>query len=334
MNITHSEKLQVTLQVWQWVWCSLILIMGLFGNFMVFLVICKSEEAYRTSPFNKCILSLAIADFLLAIFSVSAYILSKSDFSHPDGLGGDVLCKLFIGYFITFWIAGVSVFMLVIISLERLRAVSQPLIARISPSPRKTNVAIASAWIGAFIIQTPTMIGIRYNPDNPSVGKYCEYHWEHKMMPHIIYVCYVSIQYFIPLIILFITFIRIRHELLKLTKTRRSDGTKTLDVYFQASTSSEDLEIDQCKVAIDRRRRSVRVVLTVVMAFLICWTPDHIMFFLFQYKRIKAVQWNSTVFQFGLLLCFTNSCINPILYAFQAKEFRNRCRNLLSGFFK
>ena len=297
--------------------------MGLFGNFMVFLVICKSDEAYRAAPFNKCILSLAIADFLLAIFSVPAYIVSKSDFSHPDGFGGDVLCKLYTGYFITFWIAGVSVFMLVIISLERLRAVSQPLIARINPSSRKTNVPIASAWIGAFIIQTPTMIGIRYNPDNPSVGKYCEYHWGHRMMPHIIYVCHITIQYFIPLIILFIAFIRIR-----------SDKRNTLDVDFQASTSLENLETDQCNVAIDRRRRSVRVVLTVVMAFLICWTPDHIMFFLFQYKRIRTVQWNSTVFQFGLLLYFTNSCINPILYAFQAKEFRNRCKSLLLSFFK
>ena len=332
-NITSSEHPEVTLHAWQLVWSVFILLLGIFGNIVVCLVIGKSEEAFRTSPFNKCILSLATADLLLVVFAIPVYLMVHSDFRHPSGVLGNVFCKLLTGYFIPFWIAGVSVFLLMIISLERLRAVSQPLVAMTDPSSRKINIAIAGAWIGAFILQIPTIIGRRYNPNNPSDGNYCEYRWNNKIVSHIIYGCYMTIQYLIPLITLFATFIRIWQVLSKSSLGKKSNSTSLTPEDMPTHASFAYTELNNYKIANERRHRSVLLCLTVVIAFCICWTPNNIMFFLYQYESVSATEWNSVAFEISLLLCFTNSCINPILYAFQAKEFRNRSKKLLSSCF-
>lgn len=72
-------------------------------------------------------------------------------------------------------------------------------------------------------------------------------------------------------------------------------------------------------------RRITRMVLVVVAAFIICWTPIHI----FILVKVLAPEVPETTdvmgaYFFCVALGYTNSSLNPILYAFLDENFK-RC---------
>ncbi|XP_070832162.1 C-X-C chemokine receptor type 1-like isoform X2 [Chaetodon trifascialis] len=80
-----------------------------------------------------------------------------------------------------------------------------------------------------------------------------------------------------------------------------------------------------------QRQRAMRVIVFVVVAFLLCWTPYHIAVMTDTFFRTKIVPYqcpariavDRAMFatqSLGLL----HSCVNPVLYAFVGEKFRNR----------
>lgn len=83
-----------------------------------------SPFSCRTS-INYLLMNLAIADMTVATFFMPQYIFNHT-FTHPDGLTGDVLCKLLTGGNFAWVGGGASVFTLVTIAIERYYAVTYP----------------------------------------------------------------------------------------------------------------------------------------------------------------------------------------------------------------
>ncbi|CAJ0943540.1 unnamed protein product [Ranitomeya imitator] len=72
-------------------------------------------------------------------------------------------------------------------------------------------------------------------------------------------------------------------------------------------------------------RRITRMVLVVVAAFIICWTPIHI--FVIVWTMVEIDKKNPYViasWHFCIALGYTNSSLNPVLYAFLDENFK-RC---------
>lgn len=80
-----------------------------------------------------------------------------------------------------------------------------------------------------------------------------------------------------------------------------------------------------------QRQRAMRVIIFIVAAFLLCWTPHHVTVMTDTFFRAKIVPYtcperravDQAMFgtqSLGLL----HSCINPVLYAFVGKKFRKR----------
>lgn len=72
-------------------------------------------------------------------------------------------------------------------------------------------------------------------------------------------------------------------------------------------------------------RRITRMVLVVVAAFIICWTPIHI--FVMVWTLVDIDKKNPYVvasLHFCIALGYTNSSLNPVLYAFLDENFK-RC---------
>ena len=85
-----------------------------------------------------------------------------------------------------------------------------------------------------------------------------------------------------------------------------------------------------------QRQKAMRVIVAVVVAFLLCWTPFHMATIVDTLMRAKLMENNCTkrnivdVAMFatqslGLLHC----CVNPVLYAFVGEKFRNRFLRML-----
>ncbi|NXY44175.1 BKRB1 protein, partial [Ceuthmochares aereus] len=82
--------------------------------------------------------------------------------------------------------------------------------------------------------------------------------------------------------------------------------------------------------------KATRLIFTVVLIFLLCWTPYHFFVFLdilYQTEVVKGCFWEELLNfgeQFGYTLATTNSCINPMIYVFVGKYFRQKALEAFS----
>uniref|UniRef100_A0A3P8VKU2 Apelin receptor 2 n=1 Tax=Cynoglossus semilaevis TaxID=244447 RepID=A0A3P8VKU2_CYNSE len=88
-----------------------------------------------------------------------------------------------------------------------------------------------------------------------------------------------------------------------------------------------------------RQRRLLRVIVTLVLAFFLCWLPFHVnktvfmlLDFGFMPYSCSLEQLLLTVHPYVTCLAYLNSCLNPLLYAACDPTFRKRCRAALLMF--
>uniref|UniRef100_H3AM23 Type-2 angiotensin II receptor n=2 Tax=Latimeria chalumnae TaxID=7897 RepID=H3AM23_LATCH len=83
-----------------------------------------------------------------------------------------------------------------------------------------------------------------------------------------------------------------------------------------------------------KRDKVLKMVIAVVLAFLSCWLPFHILTFLDTLSRLKlitncvVITVIDTAMSFAICAGFANSCINPILYCFVGNHFREQFHHL------
>ena len=74
-------------------------------------------------------------------------------------------------------------------------------------------------------------------------------------------------------------------------------------------------------------RNALMTTLTICCGFFICWSPMQI------YNLVTVFSGNvdrsATFSHFSVLLVFTNSCINPFIYAAKYREFQTGVRRLM-----
>lgn len=302
------------LHQWQIIFFAFISIFGFIGNLTVCLVMITGGWKLRSVPFNVYITSLAVTDLSLAVIGIPIYVSSKSSFNHPSGLRGDLLCKFVTGNLIPFWLAGSSVYLLVLISFERYYTIRDPFLARTRTTSLKTFTAILGAMMTGLIVQIPVLAGIEYAGENATIGNYCGYKWKDERTTIAIYLSSLTFQYLVPAAIFVFNFLRIRKCL------------TTLDEVLRHQSANQG--------AVKQKRRTIKTVLIVVIAFFICWTPNTVMFFVFQYTGASLLAANSDVFEVSVVLAFSSAWINPILYSFRSSEFRKHCKHLFSRIFR
>ncbi|XP_051865067.1 C3a anaphylatoxin chemotactic receptor-like [Pristis pectinata] len=76
-----------------------------------------------------------------------------------------------------------------------------------------------------------------------------------------------------------------------------------------------------------KSRKPVRLIVTVVAAFIVCWLPNNICSLLQAFAQ--PVPWDWMFFSFGL--ASFNSALNPLLYAFVGRDFRQVFRRSLAA---
>ena len=80
------------------------------------------------------------------------------------------------------------------------------------------------------------------------------------------------------------------------------------------------------RIAADKQRRVFLSLTYIMFAYLICWTPFHIVFDLLY---IDASLVSVDVYTWACLMCYWNSMVNPLIYAFTAKDFRRAFKMVL-----
>ncbi|KAJ6663666.1 hypothetical protein lerEdw1_009745 [Lerista edwardsae] len=274
---------------------TLILVMGVVGNgLVIFITGFRMKRTVNT----VWILNLAIADFAF-IFFLTLSIASIALGHHwPFGL---VMCKL--NGTIDLLNLHASVYLLVVISVDRCIFVRCPVWARNHRTPRLASFVVVGVWILALLLCSP-YIHFREIRDVQHYQKtktvcYLNFHWKPEKRK-VIHQLTVNFRFIFSFVIPFgVILCSYGAVLLKLRRSRLSPSSKTF-----------------------------KVITAVIVAFFVCWVPHHIFLFL----ETKAVEDSELqlITRIGVpltsSLAYFNSCLNPFLYVFMGLDFKATLR--------
>ncbi|XP_034938059.1 somatostatin receptor type 2-like [Chelonus insularis] len=270
---------------------SIVCIMGLLGNTLVIYVVLRYSKMQTVT--NMYIVNLAIADecFLIGIpFLVTTMSLRYWPF-------GKIMCKAYmtttsINQFTS------SIF-LFIMSADRYIAVCHPISAPKMRTPFISKVVSATAWLTSALFMIPIILYA--NIEEVESGVNCNIYWPDNHGGQTTFTLYSLILGFaIPLTFILIFYFLVIRKLQTVGPKNKSKEKKK------------------------SHKKVTKLVLTVITVYVLCWLPYWITQVALIYTPPKQCQSpiSITAFLLAGFLSYSNSAMNPILYAFLSDNFK------------
>ncbi|XP_049637877.1 kappa-type opioid receptor [Suncus etruscus] len=274
---------------------SVVFVVGLVGNSLVMFVIIRYTKMKTAT--NIYIFNLALADALVTTtmpFQSTVYLMNSWPF-------GDVLCKIVIS--IDYYNMFTSIFTLTMMSVDRYIAVCHPVKALDFRTPLKAKIINICIWLLSSSVGISAIVlgGTKVREDMDVIEcslqfPDADYSWWDLFMK----LCVFIFAFVIPVFIIIVCYTLM---ILRLKSVRLLSGSREKDRNL---------------------RRITRLVLVVVAVFIICWTPIHIFILVEALGSTSHSTATLSSYYFCIALGYTNSSLNPILYAFLDENFK-RC---------
>ncbi|NXD14473.1 SSR4 protein, partial [Nothocercus nigrocapillus] len=273
---------------------ALVCLLGLLGNSLVIFVILRYAKMKTAT--NIYLLNLAIADEL---FMLSIPFVATSAALHHWPFGR-ALCRTVLG------VDGLnmftSVFCLTVLSLDRYIAVVHPLRAATYRRPRVAKMVNGGVWLLSLLVASPIPIfaGTATTHDGQAVA--CNLLWPSPAWSAAFVVYTTLLGFLLPVLamglcyLLIVGKMRVVAQRVGWQQRRRSEGKLT------------------------------RLVLMVVAMFVVCWMPFYVVQLV---NLLLPGRLDATVNNASLILSYSNSCANPILYGFLSENFRHSFHGVL-----
>ncbi|TRY68653.1 hypothetical protein TCAL_02477 [Tigriopus californicus] len=306
-------------------------LVAIAGNILVFMVVAFTRSMQNVTNFY--IANLASADVIIAVFCIPfqfyAALLQRWDLP-------EFMCK-FCPFTQTLSV-NVSIFTLVMISLDRYQAIMNPLAERSTKTTCK--LIILGLWVFSAILALPMIFifeftyvfdesnggvkpfcmlaslleedphnGLESSLNNTTLSTSLEHHqepgWVEKIMTLETYnLALTIVQYVLPLFIISFAYIRMGMKLW-LSKT---PGVA---------------QVKRDEMIVVNKKKTIKMLVVVVTIFGICWLPWH----LYQVSVILVPEINeyryiNIIFFFSHWLAMFNSCCNPFIYAIYSEKFK------------
>ncbi|XP_017288720.1 opioid receptor, delta 1b [Kryptolebias marmoratus] len=273
---------------------SLICVVGLLGNVLVMYGVIRYTKMKTAT--NIYIFNLALADTLATStlpFQSAKYMMRTWPF-------GELLCKVVIA--IDYYNMFTSIFTLTMMSVDRYIAVCHPVKALDFRTPAKAKLINVCIWILSSAVGVPVMImAVTKVTDKGNTACTLRFPEPERYWDTVTKICVFIFAFVVPVLVITICY---GLMILRLKSVRLLSGSKEKDRNL---------------------RRITRMVLVVVAAFVICWTPIHIFIIV---KTVIDIDHKNLVVMACWHLCialgYTNSSLNPMLYAFLDENFK-RC---------
>ncbi|KAK2153531.1 hypothetical protein LSH36_294g03029 [Paralvinella palmiformis] len=291
--------------------------LGMTGNALVIIVIMSSLQMRRSTT-NLMITNQSAIDF-----SASLFILLGTNIRDVDGIrstiGRELFCRLWAPNILMWGLSVSSTYNLVCITMERYTGIVYPMRHSRTCSRGRAKYAMAFAWFIGLAFNMSYMI-----PTSPySDGRCMPYtEWPSLTVQRAVGLLTISLQFFLPVLMIISAYIRIAISLHQnMAAESGSEGGDPKNVIRQ----------NRMKRA---RMNVVKTLVIVVVSFLCCWTPNQIIYTM--YNLGIQIDFNSPFIHFTVISVFLNCCINPFIYAFQYDQFKKelfrRCRRQRSRF--
>ncbi|XP_061143650.1 trace amine-associated receptor 6-like [Syngnathus typhle] len=250
------------------------------------------------TPTNLLLLSLAIADYLLGfqIIPGQIYMMTSCWFL------GDLLCSYFMFSLLT--VTSASVGNMVLISIDRYVAISDPLHYNIKVTVKRIRLCIGLCWCLSL-----SYAGTIFN-NQQTQGKYYSCYGECIFtMDFNTGVADVWVTFILPLSIIITLYTRVFVVAVSQARAMRSHvrcGKLKQSVPLRAKKSE---------------LKAARTLGILVVIFLLCFCP---------YYTISLVPHFDEFYLYAVYLYCLNSCVNPLIYALFYPWFRRAVKHIVT----
>ncbi|KAL6094667.1 uncharacterized protein ACO6RY_16026 [Pungitius sinensis] len=266
-------------------------ILGLAGNSLIIVAILKLDK--MSSSTTVYIFNLALAD---GLFMVGLPFVASQNFQN-HWVFGDALCKAVMA------LDGInqftSVFCLTAMSVDRYLALVDPLRFARWRTPRCAKAVAAFLWL--FSLLTILPMALHFADRGQCVLHLVPRNWWLGILWYTF-----AVGFALPFVVMTASYAALLRHLR--AQRRRAPPP---------NQEGQRLE-----------RQVAKMVGAVVVVFGVCWLPFYTFNFCSQYQSAVA-QAFARAFEFAVLLSYSWSCANPILYACFSDTFRRHFRTLL-----
>ena len=298
-----------------------IFIIGIVGNILVILIICKSPS--MRSVTNYFMANLASSGILFLAFIPLVLVTRISE----TWILGSVICRL-VTY--TQACSGViSIWTMTFISIDRYKYIMCPVQAW---KPATVKFVVAGLWILTFILNVPLAahfitLDFPFRGDTITICTLVWPNFKFRMSQLFVFIV-VLLCYLLPLIILSVNYFRILNKLLK---NRRKITLQRLNCIRHLGGSPDNLRTQLKFSRIIRDFKAVKMLILIVLVFCVMWLPVFIAFTLIMYDGItNKLIMTSQTFLACMCVAFCNACVNPFLYGLLNDRFKVKLRRLCS----
>ena len=221
----------------------------------------------------------------------------------PSGAGGEIFCRLVQNNFFVWFLAKVSVSIVMTMAIERWYAIARPHQYRETFKRKSVLKHVALIFVFNFVVISPQLFKIHLETKGNSMR--CIYNslGGNKMASQIYVISYCMATVFIPFAVISATYIHLRCVV-----TGRRHPPHTL-------------------AQIQRKRMEMtllRMTAAVALCLAICFTPNQITYILLSFGIVHLV-----VIRVAAVLSMLNSVINPWVYCLTNKSYREEFVALL-----
>ncbi|KAG8585168.1 hypothetical protein GDO81_004907, partial [Engystomops pustulosus] len=280
------------------------MVAGLIGNTITILIIKRYKEMNTTTNFYLS--SMAMSDLIILLcLPFDLYRLWR-----PWIFGG-FLCKFL--FLISEGCTYSTILHITALSIERYLAICFPLKAKVFITKRRVKMVIVLLWVIALMSAAPfyNLVDVQiYNytgfSEIISECEYTEYAKKSGLLKIMMWV--TTVYFFFPMLCLTVLYGFIGKKLWKSKNTLRGPNV---------------VNREKC------HRQTVKILVVVILAFIICWLPFHIGRIIFVHIDDQMVCFSQYFNVVAIQLFYLSASINPILYNFISKKYRTAAYKLL-----
>ncbi|KAK9513592.1 hypothetical protein VZT92_027111 [Zoarces viviparus] len=306
--VDEYAELRKSLHIMSLVVYSLAFVLGVLGNGVVIWVTgFKMKKTVNSVWF----LNLAVADFLFTAFLPLSVTYAALDFHWPFG---KFMCKL--NSAINLLNIFASVYMLVVISVDRCVSVVWPIWAQNHRNVRKASCVSLGVWVLALILSTPYFV---FRDTGPS-------YFDEDVIN-----CFNNFAFSDDYETPSVNQLRLL-RLQAMTITRFLLGFVVPFTVIVSCYAVIVHRIRRNRTLASHSSRPFKIIVAVITIFFLCWAPFHIMTliemvnFLPAYRSLTLNHVTTIGIPISSGLAFLNSCLNPLLYVFMGQDFKDKVR--------
>ncbi|XP_029431800.1 apelin receptor-like [Rhinatrema bivittatum] len=289
----------------------LVFLLGISGNGLVLWTIYKSKEKRRSA--DTFIANLALADLTFVVTLPLWAVYTLLGYHWPFGT---FACKL--SSYLVFVNMYASVFCLTCLSFDRYLAIVHSLTNTHLRSRASNLLATSLLWALAILLALPALV-FRSTGQDPEENKticFMDYSSVAQNHTENAWIAGLSISstllgFVAPFAIMLTCYFFIARTIASHFKKQRHEGL--------------------------RKRRLLTIIVTLVAVFALCWLPFHLVKTVYVLMDLDVIPYScafhaflNNIHPYATCVAYVNSSLNPFLYAFFDRRFRDECLAVLS----